>query len=925
MWYLGLLVWLGGAASGAPSVDLGPTNVAKGLVVRSYGDGVNRPVTLGGRACRMIDRDAGGNFLYVQASPRPAMRPALYVIVEYFDQAGDITLEYDAGEGGAYLASPDVTRQREKRQWRSATFILRRPSFGGRQNGDADFRVGTTGALAVARITLTDRQPDGYRPPADPVQLLEARRAAVIAPGMTVIQQWQVHEPVPAGQLADNAYRVARKIGITSLQSYVGWAQLEPEKGRVTYATYDPVVTQIRKHHLKWLPFLITAPYVATPKWFRTEGGVDAVCLEHKQSTPIQSIWNPALRGGVRRFLELFRAHYEPGVIEALNLGISGNWGESLMPAGGGFDMAGQHAHAGWWCGDPYARADLQRWLRARYATTAALNAAWRSSYSGFEAVEPMAPGSAPSRRATVDLVGWYTQSMTAYAEHWVKTAREFYPTLPIYLCTGGDGQPMLGADFGAQARMCARYGAGIRITNQGDDAASNFAITRMVGSATRLYGQYYTTEPGGDNSAWGIAGRVFDATAGGSRGAYFKYLMDAPDQPTMKGIRFMENARRLAPNRPRLTVAAIMPNSSIALDGGVLGTFLARAEKLRDAVDFEFIDENMIADGMLKRFRAVVILSGDTLEQASIAALRKWVAGGGVLMAPAGCLPLRSVGGTAAPWLRGPGQDAARTAAVMPNVRGVALDIGSGSEEALGGAWQAPEGGQAPKTTQNPDPSYRWTGGDCGVTLPVPRGGPVVLRVRLAVPEQTGVGGVLSVNGVAVARVRPGADRWVQAPVPAKAIEGASSARVGFQSPVWVPNPLSDPRSLGMQVFEVQLKVVGAPDKAVVSLGKPADGLAMPPRKAIALAARPLGKGWTVVWPGPWGSYSHLLNAAVHTAAGPWKPIAAPIDAAYDGILASRVGPTVHYYNNTDQAVTRTVTGARRITVPARSIVVVK
>jgi hypothetical protein len=260
-----------------------------------------------------------------------------------------------------------------------------------------------------------------------------------------------------------------------------------------------------------------------------------------------------------------------------------------------------------------------------------------------------------------------------------------------------------------------------------------------------------------------------------------------------------------------------------------------------------------------------------------------------------------------------------------MPNVRGVALDIGSGSEEALSGAWQAPEGGQVPKTTQNPDPSYRWTGGDCGVTLPVPRVGPVVLRVRLAVPEQTGVGGVLSVNGVAVARLRPGADRWVEAPVPAKAIEGASSARVGFQSPVWVPNPLSDPRSLGMQVFEVQLKVVGAPDKAVVSLGKLADGLTMPPRKAIALAARPLGKGWTVVWPGPWGSYSHLLNAAVHTAAGPWKRIAAPIDAAYDGILASRVGPTVHYYNNTDQAVTRTVTGARRITVPARSIVVVK
>jgi hypothetical protein len=200
-----------------------------------------------------------------------------------------------------------------------------------------------------------------------------------------------------------------------------------------------------------------------------------------------------------------------------------------------------------------------------------------------------------------------------------------------------------------------------------------------------------------------------------------------------------------------------------------------------------------------------------------------------------------------------------------------------------------------------------------------------VALRVRLAVPDQTGVGGALSVNGVTVVRVRPGAVRWVEALVPANALAGAAAARVGFQSATWVPNPQSDPRSLGLQVFEVQLKVAGAPDSAVVSLGQLADGLSMPPRKAITLSARPLNKGWTVVWPGPWGSFAHLVSAAVHTLTGPWKPIAAPIDAAYDGILASSVGPSVYYYNNTDKPITRTVTGGQRISVPARSIVVVK
>ena len=73
------------------------------------------------------------------------------------------------------------------------------------------------------------------------------------------------------------------------------------------------------------------------------------------------------------------------------------------------------------------------------------------------------------------------------------------------------------------------------------------------------------------------------------------------------------------------------MPNASLALDQSVLGSFLGRAAKLRDAVGFEFIDENMIADGLLSRFLAVVLLAGDTLEAETIARLRRWVAGGGV------------------------------------------------------------------------------------------------------------------------------------------------------------------------------------------------------------------------------------------------------------------------------------------------------
>ncbi len=496
-----------------------------------------------------------------------------------------------------------------------------------------------------------------------PNEKFAKRKETKVGPHMEVIQQWQVHEPVPVGLLEDSAYEICRKIGITSLQSYVGWAQLEPEQNKVTYDTYDPVVNQIRRHNLKWLPFIITGPYIATPKWFREQHGVDAVCLEHNMPIRIQSIWNPELKGGIRRFLELFKAHYDPSVIEALNFGISGNWGESIYPVGGGFDMKGVHTHAGWWCGDKYARADFRRWVKKKFKTVGLLNSSWNSAYASFDAVDPFLPQDAPSPRAAVDLGNWYMESMTDYAEYWVKTARELFPTLPIYLCTGGDGQVALGADFGAQSRMCAKYHAGIRITNMNDDMLNGFAITRMVSSATRLYGGYYTTEPAGDNTPKGIAGRIFDIVSGGGRGIYFKGLFQQsnslkkvpPVHATQNALIFADNAKYMIPNSPKLTVAAIMPNSSAILDAQALRQFRERSMKLRDCLDFEFIDENMIGDGLLSRFKAVVMLSGSILEQSTLDKLKTWAESGGVLITSLESYPLKSVEGIDVAWMQKP------------------------------------------------------------------------------------------------------------------------------------------------------------------------------------------------------------------------------------------------------------------------------
>ena len=635
-------------------VDLGEEVQGNGLWVdpEAVGDGVTLQAEFGGRACRRTDVEGGSTYVYVHVDDAFLPPGELFATVEFLDLSGMVSLEFDAGEGlSAYRPAPEAYAQGGSQRWRKETFTIRRAGFKNRQNGGADFRVHADGPLAVARIVLAAAPPEGFAPPLDPVQFFAERPAVRVGEGMSVIQQWQIHEPVPQEQLADSAYLAAKRIGITSLQSYVGWTQLEPRPGELDYTLYDPVVAQLRKHDLKWLPFLITAPLIATPEWFREEKGVDSVCLEHGEATPIQSIWNPGLRGGVRRFLEVFRAHYGPEVIEALNLGISGNWGESIVVAGGGFGMQGKHSHLGWWCGDVHAREDWRRWARKRYANLDALNGAWNTGYAAWTEIEPFIPAQAPSRRAAADLFLWYTKSMTDYAEFWVRTARELYPDLPIYLCTGGNGQPELAADFAAQARMCARYGAGIRITNQSDHAPGDFAVTRMVASSTRFYGGYYTTEPGGANTVNGMAARVFDAVSGGARGVYFKTLIAPPDAPSPTAVAFAGAAEHLVPNTPQLTVAALMPNSSLAMDRAVIDAFIQRTQILRDALDFEFIDENMISDGHLARFRALMAPAGDTVERDVLEAIGEWIEAGGVLLIPESGAPLRDVEGGPAVW----------------------------------------------------------------------------------------------------------------------------------------------------------------------------------------------------------------------------------------------------------------------------------
>lgn len=520
----------------------------------------------------------------------------------------------------------------------------------------------------------------------------------VSSKNIELIQQWQALGKVPSELLKDNALEICKKVGLTSLQSYVYWAEIEKRPGAIDFSTYDEVVEKIRKHGLKWVPFLILGPYYAMPKWFqKTNESVYAKCLEHGWETKIQSIWNPYLPKYVDRFLRLFREHFrDSDVIESIELGISGNWGEALYPDEGGFLQPREHfhTHPGWWCGDRCAISNFRKAMKRKYGSVEKINAAWGERFREFEEVEypnvkqfgffrwyiesmrnlvklgiktlrgqattwdrsvlslmrvkypPFERLKKPSeRRRWLDFMWWYLGSMTEWTEFWIKTAEKYFPTTEIYLATGGVGNPILGADFSAQVKVAAKYHAGIRITNQVADYARNFSLCRLVASASRYYGAYFTTEKAWWDSPRAVVARIFDAATSGAKGVYFNDVIGGElsipcvpkhhslGKPTPNTTSFVQNIHHLTGEKPIVEVAILFLNTSIAMNPLVLNSIYSKASQLREVLDFDFVDENMIADNALRKYRFLIMLVSAYVSRRTLTKIKEWIKAGGILI----------------------------------------------------------------------------------------------------------------------------------------------------------------------------------------------------------------------------------------------------------------------------------------------------
>jgi hypothetical protein len=890
-------------------IQLGEKNQEHGLSVPSEGDGSNVPDVIAGSSCRRMS-GARTHYLYVKADASwvPPGDYDAYAVIDCLDDTPRIArVEFDMcpvnrESNSCYTVAEDLVLLGGTGGWQRTVVRLPHARFGHGQNFGADFRL-EGDALAVRRIEVLFAPPQDYRPGGfDPARLDKLR--ARIGQGM------ELDLGCDATPAEAALYKV---LGFNCVESYVLWQTVEDAgEGQWDWSRWDRQVEVLKRAGLKWAPLLVCGPAYSLPKWFReSDRSVPYVCLEHGEKSKIQSLWDPEFRFWVERFVKAFADRYrDSGVLQLVRLGVTGIYGETLYPSGPSdgwtFRATGRfHNHTGWWAGDPLAVRSFRARMRQRYGEIGALNRAWGTSYSGFDAVTPLLPSKAPSRRARLDFVDWYIDCMTAYSAFWDATVRKYFPDTPIYQSLGGCGEPVLGADFSAQAKAAAPYHVRLRVTNEGSDYAANFAITREVVSAARAYNLEYGMEPAGPVSPEGNVARIYNAVASGAV-HLFCYKGNVVQSPES-----VETFRRTIPClrrcSPRVEAALYLPKTSWELDEHCLHRVLAAARSLRGYLDFEMLDRTTLKTPLANSVKVMAIPEAPYAEAEEIESLRHWVEAGGILIArpTAEGLLLRTPEGS-----DGPRETLLAAAAahrlVKMVIRGApprrfVLPIGRANDEKfLFGDWYAAEPGGM--VSKDPAGRMRWTSAHAGCHLPCnpDKDAALVLTANLTPQSLGGTNGVF-VNGVQVGTLDKSGSRVWRFPVAKTIFSGKSVAEITFMIRPFSPENKDDSRSLGLAVGAIEFCSAGAESEpaADTSLAMEVDW------PQVESRVRRIGRGATLVVSGQGVAEFNALVAEVMRHPERLNPDAKGAElpvVATDGVFATQLSDGVLYYNSTTE-----------------------
>lgn len=731
-------------------------------------------------------------------------------------------------------------------------------------------------------------------------------------------RMWQV-----TGMPSPLDLRVVASAGFTTLQSDSDSLSTEEKRpAEWDYSAAEGQAAVAGRFGFDWSYY----PHFAFPPlWYDRAAYTPIECREHNEIVRAFSPWDRRFGTFVSRGYTALSGRFPASRLQALCVGIHGDGGEAGLPTGARLSEPGQrddwrarfgnlHSHAGWWCADPQARAAFREAMLRKYGSLAALRTAWRlPRLTEDEIAFPASP--AATRSGWLDFVEWYLGGVSSMADSVLRVARRAYPATALMLPAGSGGDdPRDGSDLSMMARVAARHGAAVRSAHGGlyPFARNQATMLGRLASACRFYGVPLVVEPAGDVTADRQVTRIYEAVAQGAQG-----FVDSPSSIAAGREVYYRYGKHLRTEKRVVDVAMLWPTTSRLLkpDQPATQVFERGCAMIRDILDFDTVDERLVVDGALSRYRMLVMWEGPVFSADTLAAIRKWVNDGGVLLA-------YDFGKVETPegdqsWHREMLGHGGRLASAR--LRPV-FDLPAGRD--MPASYRIPVGDPACSSFLDGDwyPAEqvgravrRWTGAQASVHLPLDARKRYRISLRASVPaEALSKRHRVLVNGVEVGALDLVGDHLYTFVPPAEAVTGRTVSTLTIESETLEPLA-GDLRALGVWVTYIQVDPgVGplAPEPSFL-MGRMETEIDIDRLKTDW--AKPMGKGWSIYFPGRRAQLAGYLEAVRYLCyhlsdLAPGTRDAIPVDDAWDGVYATLMTDKVLYLNEGPRDVPRTV-----------------
>lgn len=430
-----------------------------------------------------------------------------------------------------------------------------------------------------------------------------------------------------------------KALGYYSIEDYI-FSQTNYQKPGEWFWGYDK---QIAYNQNKAGFAFAAYPWAWIPAdWYREQNHPPmSRCIEHNQDSFALSLWNPQLLKLNEEMYTGLKANLGDW-INVVYPGIYGDFGEANFMAGLNpwIKPKPEHQHIGFWAGDDLARSDFKDKMLQKYETIEVINSTWKTDYeSKNEITYPKLDGN-DSRRYALDFINWYYDSMTDYTVKVCTIAKNNFPSSPIAPKLGSvDENPMWGQDNSAIPRELAKIGVGVCSTH---GSGSDLTLSR-ISSACKFYGNRFETETTNGTSRQEAVKKLFIDASSGCAG-----IFEYPNSMLEIADIFSKYRRNLRGEHSITETALFFPTSwhRYNLRQANPPILAEAADEIRDILDYDVVDENMVLDGALEKYRVLAMFDGDFMESSVYVKLYDWVERGGTLLLRKEQLPITNIEG---------------------------------------------------------------------------------------------------------------------------------------------------------------------------------------------------------------------------------------------------------------------------------------